>query len=141
MKEIVNAINTEIIGHEASIKKLKRARSIIEDTVSSIIPGEPPLSLLPSKRTKKPKQHRGNGPVMRESVMKVLGSNGSMSVRNIVEAMRIDGYQFYRGTNRYSTVGSCLRRMERNKQIGVIKTGNAIVYTNKAEVLHPAAQK
>lgn len=142
MKEIVEVINQEIKSHEVMILRLAKARSIIEgnhSTAAILTSAKEVEKLLPPRSKQKSKTRRTETGVMRTAVLKVLGKNGSMSVRNVVEAMRIDGYKFYRGSNRYSSVGSCLRRLESKKQIGVIKNGNAIVYTSKAEVFHPGS--
>lgn len=143
MKEIVKAINEEIKTHEAEILKLAKARSVLEGYNSTKLHSTSDVEKLvaPRSRSRSTKKiHRTQKGVMREAILTALGKQGTMSVRNVVEGMRIDGYQFYRGSNRNSSVGSCLRRMERRKLVGVIKEGNNIVYTTKAEVFHPGSK-
>lgn len=142
MKEIVKAINEEIKTHEAEILKLAKARSVLEGYNSTKLHSTSDVEKLvaPKKSQSNRKTHRTQKGVMREAILTALGKQGTMSVRNVVEGMRIDGYQFYRGSNRNSSVGSCLRRMERRKLVGVIKEGNNIVYTTKAEVFHPGSK-
>ena len=137
MEKVIQGIDREIERLEGVVLNLQAARKLLVEGLDK-----------PAATRSKPKskseaakiRHRTKRlPIgaLKDEIKSVLGQNGSMSARQIVAAMKSDGFKFIRGSNRLNTVRSSLGRMVIAKEIGRINTENGIVFTAHEEVLHP----
>lgn len=139
MEKVIQGINQEIERLEESVLSLKAARKLLVDGLPKPVATKSKTRSRTKSEAAKIRHRTKRLPIgaLKDEIKSVLGQNGSMSARQIVAAMKSDGFKFIRGSNRLNTVRSSLGRMVIAKEIGRINTENGIVFTAHEEVLHP----